>query len=199
MPNLQNIIKKSPYYKATANDVDWVEKVRMQGMVQKWVDHSISVTVNLPKEATEELVSKVYQTAWESGCKGMTIYRDGSRDGVLISNEKKSEDTTEFKETKAPTRPKVLEAEVVRFQNDYDKWVAVVGLLDKKPYEIFTGKADEFYLPPYVNKGWVIKNKPEKGEPSRYDFQFEDKAGYKIIYSCTYQDRSIRNSGIMPN
>jgi ribonucleoside-diphosphate reductase alpha chain len=177
---LQNIIKKSPYYKATSNDVDWVEKVRMQGMVQKWVDHSISVTVNLPKDVSEDLVSKVYQTAWESGCKGMTIYRDGSRDGVLISNEKKNEETSEFKETKAPTRPKVLEAEVVRFQNDYDKWVAVVGLLDKKPYEIFTGKADEFYLPPYVSKGWVIKNKPEKGEPSRYDFQFEDKAGYRI-------------------
>ncbi len=178
---LQRIIKKSPYYKATSNDVDWVEKVRMQGMVQKWVDHSISVTVNLPKDATKELVSKVYQTAWESGCKGMTIYRDGSRDGVLISHEKKNEDITEFKETKAPVRPKVLEAEVVRFQNDYDKWIAVVGLLNNKPYEIFTGKADEFYLPPFVNRGWVIKNKPEKGEASRYDFQFEDKAGYKIV------------------
>jgi ribonucleoside-diphosphate reductase alpha chain len=178
---LQPIIKKSPYYKATSNDVDWVEKVRMQGMVQKWVDHSISVTVNLPKDVTEDLVSKVYQTAWESGCKGMTIYRDGSRDGVLISHEKKSDEVTEFKETKAPIRPKVLEAEVVRFQNDYDKWIAVVGLLNNKPYEIFTGKADEFYLPPYVNKGWVVKNKPEKGEPSRYDFQFEDKAGYKIV------------------
>jgi ribonucleoside-diphosphate reductase alpha chain len=178
---LQRIIKKSPYYKATSNDVDWVEKVRMQGMVQKWVDHSISVTVNLPKDATEEMVSKVYQTAWESGCKGMTIYRDGSRDGVLISHEKKNEDITEFKETKAPVRPKVLEAEVVRFQNDYDKWIAVVGLLNNKPYEIFTGKADEFYLPPFVNRGWVIKNKPEKGEASRYDFQFEDKAGYKIV------------------
>ncbi len=178
---LQRIIKKSPYYKATSNDVDWVEKVRMQGMVQKWVDHSISVTVNLPKDANEEMVSKVYQTAWESGCKGMTIYRDGSRDGVLISHEKKNEDITEFKETKAPVRPKVLEAEVVRFQNDYDKWIAVVGLLNNKPYEIFTGKADEFYLPPFVNRGWVIKNKPEKGEASRYDFQFEDKAGYKIV------------------
>jgi ribonucleoside-diphosphate reductase alpha chain len=178
---LQPIIKKSPYYKATSNDVDWVEKVRMQGEVQKWVDHSISVTVNLPKDVTEELVSQVYRTAWESGCKGMTIYRDGSRDGVLISNDKKSEDTSVFKETKAPIRPRILEAEVVKFQNDYDKWVAVVGLLDNKPYEIFTGKADEFYLPPYVNNGWVIKNKPEKGEAARYDFQFEDKAGYKII------------------
>ncbi len=178
---LEPIIKKSPYYKATSNDVDWVEKVRMQGEVQKWVDHSISVTVNLPKDVSEEIVSKVYQTAWESGCKGMTIYRDGSRDGVLISNEKKAEDINEFKETRAPVRPKVLDAEVVRFQNDYDKWVAVVGLLNSKPYEIFTGKADEFYLPPYVNRGWVMKTKAEKGEPSRYDFQFEDKAGYKIV------------------
>ncbi len=178
---LQEIITKSPYYKATSNDVDWMEKVRMQGMVQKWVDHSISVTVNLPKDVDEELVGQVYRTAWESGCKGMTIYRDGSRDGVLISNEKKNDETTEFKETKAPIRPKVLEAEVVRFQNDYEKWIAVVGLMNNKPYEIFTGKADEFYLPPYVNGGWVVKNKPEKGEPSRYDFQFEDKAGYKIV------------------
>ncbi len=177
---LQPIIQKSPYYKATSNDVDWLEKVKMQGAVQKWVDHSISVTVNLPKDVNEEMVSNVYRTAWESGCKGITIYRDGSRDGVLITNEKKVEDTNEFKETKAPVRPKVLEADVVRFQNDYDKWIAVVGLLNNKPYEIFTGKADEFYLPPYVNRGWVIKNKAEKGEPARYDFQFEDKAGYTI-------------------
>ena len=176
---LQSIIKKSPYYKATSNDVDWVEKVRMQGEVQKWVDHSISVTVNLPKDVTEELVSKVYQTAWESGCKGMTIYRDGSRDGVLVSNDKKKEDTEIFKETKAPPRPKVLEADIVRFQNDYEKWVAVVGLLDNKPYEIFTGKSDEFYLPPWVTKGWVIKTKDSKGN-NRYDFEFDDKDGYRI-------------------
>lgn len=174
---LQPIIKKSPYYKATSNDVNWVEKVRMQGEVQKWVDHSISVTVNLPNDVTEELVSKVYQTAWESGCKGMTIYRDGSRDGVLVSNDNNKEEI--FKETKAPPRPKRLDAEIVRFQNDYDKWIAVVGLLDNKPYEIFTGKADEFYLPIWVNDGWVIRNKPVKGKPARYDFQFEDKAGYK--------------------
>jgi len=177
---LQSIIKKSPYYKATSNDVDWVEKVRMQGEVQKWVDHSISVTVNLPKDVEESVVSDVYQTAWESGCKGMTIYRDGSRDGVLISNEKKEENIIEFKETKAPIRPKKLEAEIVRFQNDYDKWIAVVGLLDNKPYEIFTGKADEFYLPPHVNEGFVIKYKSENGGRTRYDFQFTDKAGYKI-------------------
>ncbi|MBN2173507.1 MAG: adenosylcobalamin-dependent ribonucleoside-diphosphate reductase [Bacteroidales bacterium] len=176
---LQPIIKKSPYYKATSNDVDWVEKVRMQGEVQKWVDHSISVTVNLPKDATEDLVSKVYMTAWESGCKGMTIYRDGSRDGVLISNENKAEEKTVFKETKAPKRPRNLDAEIVRFQNDYEKWIAVVGLMDKKPYEIFTGKADEFYLPPWVNEGWVIKTKDEN-DRSRYDFEFVDKAGYRI-------------------
>jgi ribonucleoside-diphosphate reductase alpha chain len=153
----------------------------MQGEVQKWVDHSISVTVNLPKEATEELVSKVYQTAWESGCKGMTIYRDGSRDGVLISNAENNKDEEPvFKETKAPLRPKKLEAEIVRFQNDYEKWIAVVGLLDGKPYEIFTGKADEFFLPPWVNAGWVIKNKNEHDDSTRYDFIFVDKAGYKI-------------------
>lgn len=177
---LQEVIEKSPYHKATSNDVDWVEKVRMQGEVQKWVDHSISVTVNLPKEVNEELVSTVYRTAWESGCKGMTIYRDGSRDGVLISNnDKKKEEKAVFKETNAPTRPKRLRAEIVRFQNDYDKWIAVVGLMDNKPYEIFTGKADEFYLPPWVNEGWVIKNKDEKNR-GRYDFEFIDKGGYPI-------------------
>ncbi|MCB0805354.1 MAG: adenosylcobalamin-dependent ribonucleoside-diphosphate reductase [Bacteroidales bacterium] len=176
--DLEAVIKDSPYFKATSNDIDWVEKVRMQGEVQKWVDHSISVTVNLPKEVTEDLVSQVYQTAWESGCKGMTIYRDGSRDGVLISNKEKK-DTVVFKETKAPPRPKRLDAEIIRFQNDYEKWIAVVGKLDNKPYEIFTGKADEFYLPPWVNEGWVVKNRDDKGH-NRYDFEFEDKDGYKI-------------------
>lgn len=175
---LNTIIEKSPYYKATSNDIDWVSKVKMQGEIQKWVDHSISVTVNLPKEATEDLVSQVYLTAWESGCKGMTIYRDGSRSGVLISNEKKEEETT-FHETKAPTRPQKLEADIVRFQNDYEKWIAVIGLLDGKPYEVFTGKADGFYLPPWVQKGWVIRNK-EDNERARYDFQFLDKEGYKV-------------------
>ena len=177
--DLNPVIKKSPYYKASSNDVDWVEKVRMQGEVQKWVDHSISVTVNLPKEVTEDLVSEVYTTAWESGCKGMTIYRDGSRDGVLISNNSKKDNVVEFKVTKAPPMPKRLDAEIVRFQNDYDKWIAVVGLLDGKPYEIFTGKSDEFYLPPWVNEGTVTKTKEENGK-SRYDFEFTDKAGYPI-------------------
>jgi len=175
---LNSLIEKSPYYKATSNDIDWVSKVKMQGRIQKWVDHSISVTVNLPKEATEDLVSKVYLTAWESGCKGMTIYRDGSRSGVLLSNDK-PEDETSFHETKAPPRPQKLEADVVRFQNDYEKWIAVIGLLDGKPYEVFTGKADGFYLPPWVQKGWVIRNK-EDNERARYDFLFHDKEGYKV-------------------
>lgn len=176
---LQELIKKSPYHQATSNDIDWVSKVRMQGAIQKWVDHSISVTVNLPKDVTEELVREVYKTAWESGCKGMTIYREGSRSGVLVSNDKNKEDLQEFQETKAPPRPKVLEAEVVRFQNAHEKWIAVVGVLNNRPYEIFTGKAEEFYLPQWVTNGWVIKSRNEKGE-SRYDFQFSDKYGYKV-------------------
>ncbi len=173
------IIKISPYYKATSKDIDWIAKVKMQGAIQKWVDHSISVTVNIPNETSEELVSEIYKTAWESGCKGVTIYREGSRSGVLVSDSKKQESTSEFKETTAPARPKRLEAKVVTFQNDYEKWVAVVGLINNKPYEIFTGKAEDFYLPPWVSKGWVIKNK-EDIENARYDFQFEDKQGYKI-------------------
>jgi len=175
---LDPIIKISPYYKATANDIDWLAKVKMQGAIQKWVDHSISVTVNVPAETTEEMVSNIYYTAWESGCKGVTIYRDGSRAGVLISDTPKKEEALEFRETRAPQRPKRLETEVVRFQNDYESWIAFVGLINGKPYEIFTGKADDFYLPPFVKKGWVIKNK-ENEDDTRYDFQYEDKQGYK--------------------
>ncbi len=171
---LQDVIRRSPYYKATANDVDWVAKVHMQGAVQKWVDHSISVTVNVPGNVTKELVGQIYQTGWESGCKGITVYRDGSRSGVLVTEKKK-----EFKETEAPKRPKVLEAEVVRFNNESEKWMAVVGILHDRPYEVFTGKAEGFYLPPDVDKGWVIKNKLESGE-KRYDFRFQDKDGYKV-------------------
>ncbi|MCK9270514.1 MAG: adenosylcobalamin-dependent ribonucleoside-diphosphate reductase [Bacteroidales bacterium] len=173
---IEKLVKKSPYYKATSNDIDWVEKVKMQGAVQKWVDHSISVTVNLPADATEELVSNVYMTAWESGCKGMTIYRDGSRSGVLVSNKKKDENA--FKETQAPQRPRKLKADVMWFHNDEERWVAVVGLLDNRPYEIFTGKARGFFVPEWVTKGWVIKNK--ENNQSRYDFQFLDSDGYKI-------------------
>lgn len=176
---LQKIIMKSPYHKATSNDIDWVAKVKMQGAIQKWVDHSISVTVNLPKDVNEELVSQVYQTAWEAGCKGMTIYRDGSRSGVLVSNNDNNEEETTFKETQAPARPKRLHADILRFQNDYEKWIAVIGLLDGKPYEVFTGKADDFYLPPWVNDGEVVRHKKE-GERARYDFQFTDKQGYKV-------------------
>lgn len=180
--NLREIIAASPYYKATSADIDWLSKVKMQGDIQKWVDHSISVTVNIPSEANEDLVSQIYQTAWESGCKGITIYRDGSRSGVLITNdEKKSSDAQneEFRETTAPPRPKRLEADVVRFQNNYEKWVAVVGKINNKPYEIFTGKADDFYLPTWVENGWVIREK-NKNEKARYDFQFQDKQGYNV-------------------
>ncbi len=177
------LIEKSPYYKATSNDIDWVAKVKMQGAIQKYVDHSISVTVNLPKDVTEELVSKVYLTAWESGCKGMTIYRDGSRAGVLVSNEpkKEKESSVEFKETKAPPRPKKLEADVVRFTNESERWIAVVGLLDNKPYEIFTGKSEDFFLPDWVEKGWVIRQK-ETGKSAMYNFQYLDRQGYKVTY-----------------
>ncbi|HPE43021.1 MAG TPA: adenosylcobalamin-dependent ribonucleoside-diphosphate reductase, partial [Bacteroidales bacterium] len=179
---LKEVIKMSPYYKATSNDINWVSKVKMQGDIQKWVDHSISVTVNVPQDVDESKVSEIYKTAWESGCKGMTIYRDGSRSGVLISaDEKKSKDADneEFKETTAPPRPKRLEADVIRFQNNYEKWIAVVGKLNGKPYEIFTGKADDFFLPPWVEEGAVIREKI-KNEKARYDFQFTDKQGYKI-------------------
>ncbi len=174
---LNGVIRRSPYYKASANDVDWVAKVHMQGAVQKWVDHSISVTVNVPGNVSEELVGQIYQTGWESGCKGITVYRDGSRSGVLVTDKKKEEN--EFKETSAPKRPKVLEAEIVRFNNESEKWLAVVGLLYDRPYEIFTGKSEGFYLPPDISKGWVIKNRLESGE-KRYDFRFQDKDGYKV-------------------
>jgi ribonucleoside-diphosphate reductase alpha chain len=178
---LQEIIAKSPYYKATANDIDWVSKVKMQGEMQKWVDHSISVTVNIPAETTEELVSQIYLTAWECGCKGMTIYRDGSRTGVLVSNKKEEKKNAEndIIETHSPVRPKTLECDVVRFQNNYEKWIAFVGKINNKPYEIFLGKQDDFYLPPFVETAWITKNKGEEGR-SRYDLQFQDKQGYKV-------------------
>jgi ribonucleoside-diphosphate reductase alpha chain len=176
---LNEIIRLSPYHKATSNDVDWVSKVRMQGSIQKWVDHSISVTVNVPKDITEELVSQIYMTAWESGCKGMTIYRDGCRSGVLVKDSKKKEERVKFQETSAPKRPRMLDADVLKFKNDDETWVAVLGLLDGKPYEIFTGSADGFFLPDWVTRGKIIKNKPMDGD-SRYDFQYVDKHGYKV-------------------
>ena len=179
---LARIIRKSPYYKATANDVDWVSKVKMQGAIQKWVDHSISVTVNVPASVTEEMVSEIYVTGWKSGCKGITVYRDGSRSGVLIATDKPKEEksTSEFVETQAPKRPKILEAEVVRFQNNHEKWIAVIGLYNNRPYEVFTGKAeDSFSIPAYVKKGWVIKVK-NGDDKTRYDFQYVDKESYTI-------------------
>ncbi|MEZ4781711.1 MAG: adenosylcobalamin-dependent ribonucleoside-diphosphate reductase [Flavobacteriaceae bacterium] len=179
---LDKIVKKSPYYKATSNDVDWMSKVSMQGAVQKWVDHSISVTINLPNDATEELVGKLYLEAWEAGCKGVTVYRDGSRSGVLISNEEKTEEECQDTLTAFPTkRPEVLEADVVRFQNNKEKWIAFIGLIDGKPYEVFTGLADDedgILIPRWANSGLIIKNRNEDGT-SRYDFQYQNKRGYK--------------------
>lgn len=177
---LEKLVKKSPYYKATSNDVDWLSKVHMQGAVQKWVDHSISVTINLPNDAPEELVGKLYLEAWKSGCKGVTVYRDGSRSGVLISNddeEKEAETLTTFPKK----RPQVLTADILRFQNNKEKWIAFIGMMNNKPYEIFTGLADDEYgipLPRWASKGLIIKNRDEHGN-SRYDFQFENKRGYK--------------------
>ena len=179
---LAGIIEQSPYYKATANDVDWVQKVKMQGAIQKWVDHSISVTVNIPNDTPVELVYDIYRTAWESGCKGCTIYRDGSRSGVLVSDtsdKEKNDQETRFKESSAPKRPKRLEAEVIRFQNNHEQWIAVVGLLDGKPYEIFTGRAeDTFMLPKTLTNGWVLKVKADG--KNRYDFQYADRDGYRV-------------------
>ena len=185
---LNEIVARSPYYKATSNDVDWVNKVKMQGDVQKWVDHSISVTINLPNDISEEMVGKLYVEAWRSGCKGCTVYRDGSRTGVLVSlsdNDKKKE-----KEKQAHymadyeqilKRPKELEADVVRFQNNKEKWIAFIGLIDGRPYEIFTGIADDdegIFCPKSVNKGKIIKATDENGV-KRYDFQFINKRGFK--------------------
>jgi len=195
---IDNLVAKSPYYKATANDVDWLMKVKMQGAIQKWVDHSISVTVNLPNDVDETLVNRLYVEAWKSGCKGCTIYRDGSRAGVMISVSKKDkkkgthaegaevrEEEPKEKDCKQPevteVRPKELECDVVRFQNNKEKWVAFVGLLNGYPYEIFTGLQDDeegIVLPKNITKGKIIKSTLEDGT-HRYDFQFENKRGYK--------------------
>ena len=178
---LDEIIKKSPYYKATSNDVDWMSKVSMQGAVQKWVDHSISVTINLPNDASEELVGQLYMEAWEAGCKGVTVYRDGSRSGVLISNDDKKEEEQETLTPFPTKRPQVLEADVVRFQNNKEKWIAFIGLIDGKPYEVFTGLADDedgILIPRWANNGVIIKSRNEDGT-SRYDFQYKNKRGYK--------------------
>ena len=183
---IDDLVAKSPYYKATSNDVDWLMKVKMQGRIQKWVDHYISVTINLPNSVDEELVHRLYVEAWRSGCKGCTVYRDGSRAGVLISTKKDKKKEEEECHCKPPqvveVRPKVLEADVVRFQNNKEKWVAFVGLLDGRPYEIFTGLQDDeegIVLPKSVTSGRIIKNYDEDGV-KRYDFQFENKRGYKM-------------------
>ena len=177
---LQTLIEQSPYFHATSADIDWVAKVRMQGAIQKWVDHSISVTVNIPKETTKETVATIYETAWESGCKGCTIYRDGSRTGVLVSTSEGKKDTPAFGESKAPKRPKKLEAEIVRFKNEKEDWIAVVGMYEGRPYEIFTGRAENFVLPKWVEKGWVIRVKEKGDAHARYDFQFLDHDGYPV-------------------
>ena len=184
---IDELVEKSPYYKATSSDVDWLMKVKMQGRIQKWVDHSISVTINLPNNVSEDLVNQLYVEAWRSGCKGCTVYRDGSRAGVLISTKKKDKKEEEEEcRCKPPqvveVRPKVLEADVVRFQNNKEKWVAFVGLLDGRPYEIFTGLQDDeegIVLPKSVTSGRIIKSYDEDGT-KHYDFQFENKRGYKM-------------------
>ncbi len=173
---LDRLLEASPYYKATANDIDWVAKVKMQGAIQKWVDHSISVTVNLPNDVSEELVAEVYRTAWECGCKGITVYRDGCRDGVLL--DKKSQKKED--EQAAPLkRPKSIPADIVRFKNGTENWIAFVGLQNGRPYEIFTGKIEEdaMYIPPKIKQGNIIKVREEDGS-KRYDFQYKDRYGY---------------------
>ncbi|MBE6310253.1 MAG: adenosylcobalamin-dependent ribonucleoside-diphosphate reductase [Bacteroidales bacterium] len=180
---LDEILAKSPYYKATSNDVDWLAKVRMQGRVQKWVDHSISVTINLPADVSESLVNDLYVEAWKSGCKGCTVYRDGSRAGVLVSTKKEEKKCNPYiaNEEHILKRPIELEADVVRFQNNKEKWIAFVGLIEGRPYEIFTGLADDeegIFCPKSVNKGKIIKAFDEQGN-KRYDFQFINKRGYK--------------------
>ena len=185
------MVAESPYHKATANDIDWLKKVQMQGRIQKWVDHSISVTINLPADVSEELVNDLYVEAWKCGCKGCTVYRDGSRSGVLVSTDNKKKGTDGKNAAEEPctckppvvveTRPRVLEADVVRFQNNKEKWVAFVGLMNGYPYEIFTGLADDeegILLPKSVTNGYIIKNVDENGV-KRYDFQFSNKRGYK--------------------
>ena len=182
---VEELVAKSPYYKATSNDVDWLQKVRMQGRIQKWVDHSISVTINLPADVTEDLVNSLYVEAWRCGCKGCTVYRDGSRSGVLLStdNKKKKEDCNCMQPPViVATRPRELEADVVKFQNNREKWIAFVGLLNGRPYEIFTGLADDeegIMLPKNVSKGSIIKSYDEDGQ-KHYDFQFKNKRGYKM-------------------
>jgi ribonucleoside-diphosphate reductase alpha chain len=180
---IEELVSRSPYYKATSADVDWMEKVRMQGKVQKWVDHSISVTINLPSDVTEELVDNLYKEAWKVGCKGCTVYRDGSRNNVLesVKKEKPKSESLIHDPEHPIKRPVELEADVVRFQNSKEKWIAFVGLVDGRPYEIFTGLADDedgIFCPKNVTHGKIIKAVDANGR-KRYDFQFVNKRGFK--------------------
>jgi ribonucleoside-diphosphate reductase alpha chain len=177
---LDKWVAASPYHKATANDIDWVAKVKMQGAIQKWVDHSISVTVNLPNNISEEVVADVYRTAWESGCKGITVYRDGCRAGVLIDKKSKKAEPKKCEEaTGENRRPKSIPADVIRFKNGHEMWIAFVGKVDGHPYEIFTGKIedDAMYIPPKITKGSILKVREDDGT-KRYDFQYTDRYGY---------------------
>lgn len=185
-------VNKSPYAGSTSPEIDWIKRVKMQALVQKYTTHSISSTINLPSDVSIDKVGEIYIESWKQGLKGITVYRDGSRSGILVSNEKESKDNTKEKSEKipvehidithAPKRPKKLKADIIRFRNEYEKWLAVIGLLNEKPYEIFTGKMeDAFNLPTYVNQGWIVKNKDEENdENARYDFQYIDKEGYRI-------------------
>jgi ribonucleoside-diphosphate reductase alpha chain len=201
LPNeeVNKLIELSPYYKAMANDVDWLEKVRMQGSIQRWCDHSISVTVNIPSTCTVELVSQIYLEGWKSGCKGMTIYRDGSRSGVLISSEdssKNKKEETNFGVSHAPKRPKTLDCDIIHFTNKGEKWIAFVGLLEGRPYEIFTGNLTKIDLPSNIEKGEITKHKGEDGE-SNYDLYYYTGDGnrtlvcnLKVLFSSEFNDVS---------
>ena len=178
---LNEIIKLSPYYHSTSADLEWVNKVKMQGAIQKWIDHSISVTVNIPKETTENEVNRIYYTAWASGCKGCTIYREGSRNGVLVPTDKNNNKEILFKEKKAPKRPKKLNAEILRFKNEKDDWIAVVGMYENKPYEIFTGRAEYLTIPKNIDNGEIIRIKEQGQEHARYDFLYKDNDGNDCV------------------
>jgi ribonucleoside-diphosphate reductase alpha chain len=202
---LDLIVEKSPYYKASSNDVDWVEKVKMQGAIQKWIDHSISVTVNLPLDANEEIVNKVYTTAWEHGCKGITVYRDGSRSGVLISKKDKKEQklTDNIRARTIPKRPKFLKCDIVRFINQKEKWIGFIGINDGRPYELYTGKLDAFPVPIGIEEGYIKKVKTET-EGSRYDFIYTDKDkiehtinGLNRIFNKEYWNIAKTFSGLL--
>jgi ribonucleoside-diphosphate reductase alpha chain len=172
-------IAQNPYNGSTANEIDWKKRVEIQGVIQKYVTHSISSTINLPEDIEVSVVDKIYREAWKKGLKGITVYRDGSRTGVLVSTEKKKSEEGII-ETRAPRRPKELKAKIVRFRNENENWMAFVGLLNDRPYEIFTGRAeDSFALPNYVEEGWIIKNRDHRNR-SRYDFRYVDSQGYNV-------------------